>query len=77
MSDYCADCKYSVTKKTGEGACPFNYLYWDFIARNEPKLKSNHRMGMMFRTYGKMDDEKKQAIRQSAKVFIESLDIEK
>ncbi len=77
MSDYCADCKYSVTQKTGEGACPFNYLYWDFIARNEPKLKNNHRMGMMFRTYGKMDDEKKQAIRQSAKVFIESLDIEK
>ena len=76
MSNYCENCKYSIGKKTGEGACPFNYLYWDFLARNEAKFKNNHRMGMMYRTYHKMADDKKQAIRQSAKVFIESLETE-
>jgi len=48
MSDYCGDCKYYKTKTTGEGACPFNALYWDFLARNEDHLRSNHRMGLMY-----------------------------
>ena len=48
MSDYCGDCKYYKTKTTGEGACPFNALYWDFLARNEDQLRSNHRMGLMY-----------------------------
>ena len=26
MSNYCKHCEYKVTTKTGEGACPFNYL---------------------------------------------------
>jgi deoxyribodipyrimidine photolyase-related protein len=30
MSDYCKNCSYSVTKKNGLNACPFNYLYWNF-----------------------------------------------
>lgn len=48
MSDYCGDCKYYKTKDTGEKACPFNSLYWDFLDRNEDKLRSNHRMGLMY-----------------------------
>jgi len=53
MSDYCGDCEYYKTKDTGEGACPFNALYWDFLDRNEEQLRSNHRMGLM---YGHVDD---------------------
>ncbi len=48
MSDYCGDCEYDETRDTGEGACPFNALYWDFLARNEEELRSNHRMGLMY-----------------------------
>jgi deoxyribodipyrimidine photolyase-related protein len=48
MSDYCGSCPYYKTKDTGEGACPFNSLYWDFLDRNEEKLRSNHRMGLMY-----------------------------
>jgi deoxyribodipyrimidine photolyase-related protein len=58
MSDYCKNCSYKVTKKNGPDACPFNYLYWDFIRRNKDKLEDNHRMGMMYKTWGRMDDEK-------------------
>ena len=55
MSDYCGDCAYYKTKDTGEGACPFNALYWDFLDRNEEPLRSNHRMGLM---YSHVDDKR-------------------
>ena len=48
MSDYCSGCAYDPDRDTGEGACPFNALYWDFLDRNEEKLRSNHRMGLMY-----------------------------
>jgi deoxyribodipyrimidine photolyase-related protein len=55
MSDYCGDCRYYKTKDTGDGACPFNALYWDFLDRNEERLRSNHRMGLM---YSHVDDKR-------------------
>ncbi len=55
MSDYCGSCPYYKTKDTGEGACPFNALYWDFLDRNEDDLRSNHRMGLM---YSHVDDKR-------------------
>ena len=48
MSDYCADCRYDSDATSEDGACPFNALYWDFLDRNEPHLRSNHRMGLMY-----------------------------
>ncbi|WP_435194423.1 cryptochrome/photolyase family protein [Natronomonas sp. EA1] len=66
MSDYCSGCPYYHTKASGEGSCPFNALYWDFLARNEEKLRSNHRMGLV---YSHLDDkrgEKLDAIRERA-----------
>ncbi len=38
MSDYCKGCAYDVKLRTGPRACPFNYLYWDFLMRNRQKL---------------------------------------
>jgi deoxyribodipyrimidine photolyase-related protein len=73
MSDYCKNCRYKVAQKNGPDACPFNYLYWDFLARNRDQLKSNHRVGMMYRTYDRMDDSKKQAIRDDSETFLKSL----
>ena len=45
MSDHCKNCVYKVKEKTGETACPFNSLYWDFLVRNRKKLAGNPRMG--------------------------------
>ena len=66
MSDYCSGCSYYKTKTTGEGACPFNAFYWDFLDRNEDELRSNHRMGLV---YGHLDDkghDEMEAIRERA-----------
>ncbi|MEO0363705.1 MAG: cryptochrome/photolyase family protein, partial [Pseudomonadota bacterium] len=74
MSDYCGGCVYKISKKTEEGACPFNPLYWDFLVRNEDKLRGNPRLGPVFRTWDRMDDEKKTAYREAAKDVLKRLD---
>lgn len=73
MSDYCKNCSYKVTKKNGPDACPFNYLYWDFLARNRDKLESNHRIGMMYKVYDRMSEDKKEAIEDDSQRFLKSL----
>ena len=74
MSDYCKGCKYSVTKKNGDKACPFNYLYWNFMIENEDKLKGNPRLNMSYNTLNKMNDEKIQAIKDDSKRFFKNID---
>lgn len=74
MSDYCKGCKYSVTKKNGPQACPFNYLYWDFFLRNEDQLSNNPRIGMGYRTLAKMDDDKITAIKSDAQRFFKAIE---
>ena len=44
MSNYCTGCRYDVRKKTGKDACPFNYLYWNFIDRERDTISENGRM---------------------------------
>ncbi len=55
MSDYCKGCHYDRKERITEKACPYNALYWDFYARNEQRLKSNPRIGMVYRQLEKMD----------------------
>ena len=71
MSDYCGSCRYNVKEKTGEDACPFNYLYWDFLARNQDKLQKNPRLGPVYRTWTRMDESKRTAYLQSARNFLD------
>jgi len=57
MSNYCKSCHYSVTKKTGENACPFNSLYWNFINEKKEHFQNNQRMSMMLAMLKKMNQE--------------------
>ena len=74
MSDYCAGCRYDVKQRTGENACPFNALYWDFLARNEAKLGGNPRLAMPYRNWARFDAAEKRAVRAAAKAFLAQLD---
>ncbi|WP_420413481.1 cryptochrome/photolyase family protein [Roseibium sp.] len=73
MSDYCGNCRYDVRQKSGPDACPFNPLYWDFMMRNEDRLRSNPRLAQVYRTLDRMDEDKKVAAQVSAKAFLASL----
>ena len=70
MSDYCKSCAYSVKQKTGEGACPFNLLYWHFLNRHRDRFEGNPRMANMYRTWDRMDEARRAAVLSEAETFL-------
>ncbi len=74
MSNYCKSCAYSVKEKTGENACPFNLLYWDFLIRHEDRFANNARMGNMYRTWNRMHEDHRATVLADAAIFLEKLD---
>ena len=73
MSNYCKNCSYDVKQRTGADACPFNALYWDFIARHETRFSKNPRMAQTCFTYRKFGDAEKAAIEKQALGFLDNL----
>ncbi len=74
MSDHCGPCRYDVKKKTGPDACPFNALYWDFLARHERRFGRNRRMMTMYATWNRMTPASRDAYRSSAAAFLDALE---
>jgi deoxyribodipyrimidine photolyase-related protein len=70
MSDYCRGCAYSVKEKTGDKACPFNLLYWDFLVRHRDRFRSNPRMGQMYRVWDAMEAARREAVLAGAAGFL-------
>ena len=66
MSDYCAQCAYDHRARVGDDACPFNALYWDFLARNRERLQENPRMNLMLSLLDRRDPDDLRAIRARA-----------
>ncbi len=76
MSDYCAGCAFDVKASTGPRACPFNFLYWDFIARHQDRVAGNGRMAMPLRGLARMDPDRLAAMRDQARAFLDTMDCE-
>ena len=74
MSDYCKQCHYDVKDATGERGCPFNALYWDFMARHATRFAGNQRMAMPLRTLAKMDPARVERLRSRAAGFLAAMD---
>ena len=74
MSDYCGRCTYRVELKSGEKACPFNYLYWNFLIENLRKLGKNPRLAMPYRTLAKMTPERRSEIAADSRRFLDGLE---
>ncbi|MBB5211197.1 cryptochrome/photolyase family protein [Microbulbifer hydrolyticus] len=72
MSNYCKGCHYQVKEKTGEDACPFNSLYWHFLAEKREQLAGNHRMAMMFSLLDKFSKDELAALQSRAKAILRS-----
>ncbi|MEM8653961.1 MAG: cryptochrome/photolyase family protein [Pseudomonadota bacterium] len=73
MSDYCKGCHYKVSVKTGEGACPFNLLYWHFLDRHRDRFSNNARMGNMYRTWDRMDEDRRATVLREAEDFLDRM----
>ena len=67
MGNYCSNCRCDPGKATGENACPFTTLYWDFLARHQKKLAANQRMSLQVRNLERKDKQELAEIRKLAK----------
>ena len=74
MSDYCQSCRYAVGRKQGADACPFNALYWDFLARHRTRFEGNPRMVQMYRTWDRMAEMAREGLLRQARDFLAHLD---
>jgi len=75
MSDHCGRCVHDVKRRTGEGACPFNTLYWDFLSRHRERFAGNRRMAMILRNLDRFDEEERARITSEAEALRETLGI--
>ncbi len=66
MSPYCGGCRYDPAQRTGDTACPFTTLYWDFLMRHEAALARNPRMSLQVRNVARLGDADRRAIRERA-----------
>jgi len=67
MSGYCKGCRYDPKQLSGDTAYPFTTLYWCFLIRHADKLRENPRMALQVRNQGRLDDEGKRTIRDTAR----------
>jgi deoxyribodipyrimidine photolyase-related protein len=62
----CRGCAFDPKRNEGEGACPFNHLYWDFLERQVSRFARNPRMAVPMAALRKLspavrDDHRRQA----------------
>ncbi|KQW40368.1 cryptochrome/photolyase family protein [Rhizobacter sp. Root404] len=66
MSPHCAGCRYDPAQRSGERACPFTTLYWDFLMRHEALLAGNPRMALQVKNVARLADAERAAVRERA-----------
>jgi deoxyribodipyrimidine photolyase-related protein len=66
MSNYCGSCRYKPEQSTGENACPFTTLYWDFLSRYEDKFARHPRTALQWKNLARIDSDKLSAIKKQA-----------
>jgi deoxyribodipyrimidine photolyase-related protein len=66
MGGGCAACRYNPALRTGESACPFTTLYWDFLLRHENVLNQNARMALQLRNVARLSPAEREAVRLRA-----------
>lgn len=74
MSNYCNKCRYDPDVVTGENACPFNALYWDFLMRHQDNFRGNARMPYVFSTWDKFTPDRQNSILTQAKISLKSME---
>ncbi|MCA9518351.1 MAG: cryptochrome/photolyase family protein [Myxococcales bacterium] len=69
----CARCRFDPDRRSGDGACPFNAMYWDFLARNRGWMSENPRVRALFGTLDRWGDAEVAAIRRAAEAHRDTL----
>jgi deoxyribodipyrimidine photolyase-related protein len=56
MTNHCKSCVYNPKLRTGDEACPFTTLYWDFLDRHRDAFAKNHRMQQQLQGLNRLTD---------------------
>ncbi len=75
MSNYCGNCPKNPANATGEDACPFTTLYWDFLDRHRKTLEQNPRMKLQVRNLDRRSHKDLAVIRKQARDLRQRLTI--
>jgi deoxyribodipyrimidine photolyase-related protein len=75
MSNFCKNCYYDVKQSSGEKACPFNYLYWNFLIKNQELLKNNGRLFYPYSNLKRKAVSEIEAIKESSQNFFKKIKI--
>ena len=73
MSNYCKGCRYNPAHASGDDACPYTTLYWDFLARHRERFAHHPRTALQWRNLERLDAKTVGGIRQQADDFRNSL----
>ena len=73
MSDYCGGCRFNPKQRTGPDACPYNFLYWNFLLDNEAKLRANPRFGPSVLGLAHLDHAERATVQAQAAAFLVAL----
>jgi deoxyribodipyrimidine photolyase-related protein len=66
MSNYCTGCRYKPDRATGDEACPFTTLYWDFLARHRERFARHPRTALQWKNLERLDPAELAKIRSAA-----------
>ena len=66
MSNYCKGCRYDPANATGDDACPYTTLYWDFLSRHRDRFANHPRTALQWRNLERLDAKRIMAIRRQA-----------
>ena len=62
MSNHCKGCRFNPAEATGDTACPFTTLYWDYLSRHADMLAKNPRMLMQLKNLNRLSPEQREVI---------------
>jgi deoxyribodipyrimidine photolyase-related protein len=63
---HCRSCRYDPAERTGDTACPYTLLYWDFLLRHEPMLLANPRTALQAKNVARLPPAEREAITRQA-----------
>jgi deoxyribodipyrimidine photolyase-related protein len=69
MGNHCAGCRFDPAQSTGDSACPFTTLYWDFLGRHETRLAANPRMALQVKNLARLPPDQRSAIAARAEAI--------
>lgn len=70
MGDHCSSCAYNAKDRTGDHACPFNALYWNFFDQHRVHFQGNPRLGVVYHQLNRMPTGTLQALKERASYLL-------